>query len=312
MRKFIISDIHGFGNVYYAMMKYLDNINKEEEIELYINGDLIDRGFESADVLLDVIKRIEDNKFKIVYLGGNHELLMYDVFDKRKNNIRVPFFNDWYENGGYVTDDTLADKFGEDKEKLYEVANFVSNLKIYHKFKEKILNKPIILVHAAIPKGAINNKDMKIKDNNSETFYAVWTREHSITYLLGCEFVDPHEERIGYEDYFTIIGHTPTDNKYGFEYHKKQNYLNIDGGCAPYVSGYFDYNHFPLVEVCEGYLKILTFNSNNEIIYGNYFNGKKIIPYKKSELVEARKYLDNTVKIKKLSINEDGLVGYWH
>ena len=64
MRKFIISDIHGFGNVYYSLMSYLDNISEHEEIELYINGDLIDRGYESAEILLDVKKRIVENKFK--------------------------------------------------------------------------------------------------------------------------------------------------------------------------------------------------------------------------------------------------------
>ena len=66
MRKFIISDIHGVGNVYYAIMGYLDNLSKEEEIELYINGDLIDRGPDSANVLLDIKKRVEGKKYKIV------------------------------------------------------------------------------------------------------------------------------------------------------------------------------------------------------------------------------------------------------
>lgn len=28
MRKFIVSDIHGFGNLYYAIMNYLDNLSK--------------------------------------------------------------------------------------------------------------------------------------------------------------------------------------------------------------------------------------------------------------------------------------------
>ena len=74
MRKFIISDIHGYGNLYYSVMGYLDNISKNEEIELYINGDLIDRGYESAEILLDVIKRIKENKFKIVYLGGINDV----------------------------------------------------------------------------------------------------------------------------------------------------------------------------------------------------------------------------------------------
>ncbi len=46
MRKFIVSDIHGFGNFYYSIMNYLDKLSEHEEIELYINGDLIDRGSE--------------------------------------------------------------------------------------------------------------------------------------------------------------------------------------------------------------------------------------------------------------------------
>ena len=99
---------------------------------------------------------------------------------------------------------------------------------------------------------------------------------------------------------------------YGFNYRWDQNYLNIDGGCASYVSGFFNYNHFPLVEVCDKYLKILTFNSNNEIIYGNYFDGRSSIPYTDQELEEARKKIDPDVKIKTLSINEDGICGYWN
>ena len=308
MRKFIISDIHGFGNVYYSMMSYLDNISKNEKIELYINGDLIDRGYESAEILLDIKKRIEENKYKITYLGGNHELMMHEVFEKRKKGIHVSYFNDWFDNGGYVTDNALAEKLNYDKNKILKVADFVSNLKIYHKFKEKINDKPIILVHAAVPNGATINRNMRIKDDDNETFYAVWTREYPFSRL----FTKPIKNRIGHENYFTIIGHTPVENPLGYDYSKNGNYLNIDGGCAYYVSGDFNYNHFPLVEVCPGYLKILTFNSNNEIICANYFDGKRSFGYNTNEIENAREYLDNQVKIKKLSINEDGICGYWH
>ena len=114
------------------------------------------------------------------------------------------------------------------------------------------------------------------------------------------------------KDYFTIIGHTPIENPLGYDYYQDENYLNIDGGCASYVSGYFDYNHFPLVEVCDCYLKILTFNDINEIICANYFDGKKSFAYTTKEIEEARKYLDKNVKIKKLSINSDGICGYWN
>ena len=55
MRKFIISDVHGLGCFYYPVMNYLDKINEKEPIELYINGDLIDYGLDSAKILLDVL-----------------------------------------------------------------------------------------------------------------------------------------------------------------------------------------------------------------------------------------------------------------
>lgn len=309
MRKFIISDIHGFGNVYYSIMNYLDNLSNEEEIELYINGDLIDRGYESAEILLDLIKRIKDNKYKIVYLGGNHELMMYELFEKKKKKRHISAFEDWYNNGGYITEDGLSELLKDD-DKIMEVVNFVSNLKIYHKFKEKIVGKEIVLVHAACPNVIKDECDIFIKDNNQDIFNAVWTRENNIYYFLGHPIVDPSENKIGDDSYFTIIGHTPVSDKYGFEYNKKQNYLNIDGGCAGFVSGRFDYDHFPLVEVKDNYLKILTFNSKNEIIYGSYFNGKIRIPYTIDELSEARKYLNHKVKVKKLYLNEDGVVCY--
>ena len=309
MRKFIISDIHGFGNVYYSMMNYLDNINKEEDIELYINGDLIDRGYESAEILLDIKKRIEDNKYKIVYLGGNHELMMHELFEKKKKQMHITPFEDWYNNGGFITEDGLIELLKDD-DKIMEVVNFVSNLKIYHKFEEKIVGKEIILVHAACPNDIKDECDMFIKDNNQDVFNALWSRENNILYFFGYPIVDPSENKIGDDKYFTIIGHTPVNSKYGFEYKAKQNYLNIDGGCACFVTGRFDYDHFPLVEVNDNYLKILTFNSNNEINYGNYFNGKRIIPYTIDELSDARKYLNHNVKIKKLYLNEDGIANY--
>ena len=295
-----MSDIHGFGNVYYAMMNYLDNINKDEEIELYINGDLIDRGYESAEILLDIKKRIEENKYKIVYLGGNHELMMHELFLDRKQG-KYTYFNNWYNNGGYITDDGLYDIL-KTKEKILEVVDFVSNLEIYHKFEEKINNKPIILVHAACPVNVKDNCPICIKDDNSEIYNCVWARKHNYFGLF--------KSKIGNEKYFTIIGHTPNNNALGYYYDAEDNTLNIDGGCASHVSGCFAYNHFPLVEVCDNYLKILTFNSNNEITHGNYFYDNKVIPYSKNELKIDQKYLNKDLKVKKLALNSDHIVYY--
>lgn len=304
MRKFIISDIHGLGNVYYSIMNYLDNIKQNEEISLYINGDLFDRGLESVEILLDIKKRIENGE-KITYLGGNHELLMHQFY-KDYLDGKYTYFNNWYDNGGAITDDNLQYHFDYKMEKVLDVVDFVSNLKIYHKFKETINDKPIVLVHAKCPKTVKDVCDLKIYDDNDIVFDSVWAREYVPYYPKNLQ----KRIRVGHSNYFTIIGHTPNNSNYGYYYHALDNYLNIDGGCARYASGLFEYDHVPLVEIENSYFKILTFNNNNEIITGNYFDGTASTPYTIEELNKERSYLNKDLKIKKLRILDDDIIGY--
>lgn len=305
MRKFIISDIHGLGNVYYSIMNYLDNRRKNEEITLYINGDLFDRGLESAELLLDVVKRIRQGQ-KIVYLGGNHELLMHQFYKDYLKKGEYSHFNNWYDNGGYITDDNMHYLLNYDFNKVINIVNFISNLKLYHKFSETINNKQIVLVHAKCPEIVNDKCELKIKDDNELVFDTVWSRD-LISYIPEA-FQVPKE--LGNIDYFTIVGHTPNDSPFGYEYHRKSNYLNIDGGCARYAGGLFEYDHVPLLEIKDGYLKILTFNNNNEIISGHYFDGKINIPYSEDELNKEREFLNQDLKVKKLCLLEDDIVGY--
>jgi len=291
MRKFVFSDLHGDGIVYKSIMSYLDNIKKEEDIEIYINGDLIDRGPDSLDMLLDIKRRIEDGE-KIIYLAGNHEQMMYDIFEKRKKGIYVPIYNTWFLNGGMVTDKLLETKFNYDKDKIFEIVEFISNLKIYHKFSETIDYKNIVLVHAACPILVKDECDIRVKDKDDTIEYALWTRVNNPGYHFRC--------RIGHDSYITIVGHTPNDSKNGFIYNISEDYLNIDGGCSYYVTGNFSYDHVPLVEICDNYLKILTFNHNNEIIFGNYLVDAKLKPFNEDELKKSRSYLDKSYIPKRL------------
>ncbi len=289
MRKFIVSDIHGFGNLYYTIMNYLDKLSEIEEVELYINGDLIDRGEESAEILLDVIRRIKENKprFKIKYLGGNHELMMHEVFEKRRKKRMVPPYVNWFlpVNGGKKTDNDLAKLLDNNQYKIMEVADFISNLDIYHKFDEKINGKNIVLVHAACPRKINDECHLKIK--SSLIYYYVWAREDALPF--------PIKSRIGNSKYFTIIGHTANNTLSGYSFNRYGNYMNIDGGVVAYLQNLSSYNHFPLVEVCEDYLRILTFNDCGEIIYGNYFDGVGSTLYSDGELKNARAYLENNI-----------------
>ena len=288
MRRFIVSDLHGCGDVYYPIMHFLENISKKEEVTLYINGDLIDRGVDSADMLLDVKERILANPFSIEYLAGNHEFMMYEACIRRMKGFCI-YRDDWYYNGGLITDDLLQEKVN--KEEYIDIIHFISNLKIYHKFQETMNNKNIVLVHAACPLEVKDKCDLLLKDDKYDVEYSLKTREED-------PFL-PFKNRIGLVHLFTIIGHTPNNNPYGVEYHKEENYFNIDGGCAAYALGYKEYNHVPLVEVMNNSLRILTFNHNNEIIHGNYFCNNEFIPMKEDELTEYKSYCKNYERIKK-------------
>lgn len=69
---YIISDIHG---QYDAFMKMLIQIGFSEDDELYILGDVIDRGEKSIDCIRWIME--QDN---VLTLLGNHELILYDTY----------------------------------------------------------------------------------------------------------------------------------------------------------------------------------------------------------------------------------------
>ena len=314
MRKFVVSDLHGDYNIYMSIISYLENISKEEEVELYINGDLIDRGIYSADLLIDVKKRIENNyPFKIIYLAGNHEQLMWDAYPVYKRTDKNRWFDlhnntDWCNFGGSITESCMEDMLTEQEED--NMFHFIKKLKLYHKFEETLNSKPIVLAHAKVPTLAKKICDLTIEDVCSDINDVIdlifYRKEHLILPetrekydILWASKVNrvtriPDDNiNLGNDLYFSIVGHTPNNSKYGFEYDKNHNVLNIDSGLNLYWKGCFEYDHVPLVEIDSknNRLIILTFNHNNEIIYGNYFDGN-IVPMNNMELNRYKKNLN--------------------
>ena len=277
MRKFIVSDLHGCGDIYFPLMNYLDQIGLDDEVHLYINGDLIDRGNDSYKMLYDVYQRsLGEGNVNIHYLGGNHELMMYQNVYSLQEIGRFPFLSNWILNGGLP----LMRKISRmEKDKIHNITSFIGNLDIYHLFSETIKDQPILLVHAQAPKEISKECDLKIKDDNSKVYKAVWTRDVD-------DFHIPH--KLGKKDYFTIIGHTPVEN--GFFYQKDENYLNIDGGCSGHVLGYTEYSKVPVVEIENEKITILNFNHHNEIVDGCYFDGE-FIPMSSDDVNQRRKIL---------------------
>ncbi len=297
MRTFVISDIHGLGSIYYPVMGYLENLSKYDNITLYINGDLIDRGEDSAKILIDVINRCKsNNKIKIEYIGGNHELLMYQEYKYNTTHGHFRPINPWYENAGWVTDDGLVSIYFDDLDKILDIVDFIGELPVYKKLDNKILDKNVVIAHAACPAKVLDNSKTKIKTDDEFVRYVTWARGNKLSSNLSAG--------IGNPDYFSILGHTYNNSYKGYYYNALDNSINIDGGCYKYACGLTYADHSPLVEVCDGYLRILTFNNSNEIIYGNYFDEIKSIPFTEEELINENKLLNKDIKVRKLTMDD--------
>lgn len=283
MKKYIVSDLHGSGDVYNSILAYLENVKlaTDEDVELFINGDLIDRGIDSCRMLLDVKERCEGKgNIKIKYLAGNHELMFYQAGLRRHKDGRFPHFDDWFLSGGHITLEGIMEL---SREEIDDILNFIGNLEVYHKFSEQVDGKNVLLVHAQAPKTIEDECPIKIKDNNRFVFKALWTRRDDG--FFG--------SKLGTEGYLTIIGHTPIKKGNGIYYMPNESVINIDGACAGYVSGQFDCDHVPVVEVKDGLLEIIVFNHNNEIIKGFTYDGT-FREMSEQELDSKRVFIDHT------------------
>lgn len=274
MKKYVVSDLHGDGLVYATIISYLESIHPKRDFKLYVNGDLIDRGENSADMLLDVYDKMTSQDYPIELLAGNHELMMWNAFEERRKEISGENVKLWlHNNEGKITDEVLEKRL-RTKEKILEVVDFISNLRVCETLEEKIGGKEVLLVHASCPSEVEKTKKLKLKDLDEYSYY-VWARKNDPMIPFRC--------RIGNNDYFSIVGHTPNHSMNGFEYHKDENYFNIDGGLRT-----------PLVQINDEFLRVLTFHQNGNVIAGNYFSKGEILPFSKSELEMEKK------KVKKI------------
>ncbi len=166
---YVMSDIHG---MYELFMKMLEQINFSEDDQLYIIGDMIDRGEQPLEVLEFVKSR--DN---IHPLKGNHEAMICECYKNiKKGNMGEYFYNTYIY---------MSSRYEEDV--IDEWMQWMEKLPLY---KDLTVNgQRFILAHAStkgIAKGKIReqeilwNKDFVLKGDN------------------------------GSEDYISIVGHTPT------------------------------------------------------------------------------------------------------
>ena len=220
---YVMSDIHGH---YEWFKQMLELIQFQEEDKLYIIGDVIDKGEDSASLFIEVVG---DNR--ITCLLGNHEKMLLNAL-KYSDDESTWFMND-----------------GENTIRQFEEIglNYKETKKYIEKFPVEMFitvgDKRYCLVHGK-PLWLEEYPLLKDKDiiyqtdiDDAAVEMAVWSRALSYDnfVILETEYLDQYIR----EDTTLIIGHTPTvychyDNvdKLISKIYKNDRLINVDCGCA--------------------------------------------------------------------------------
>lgn len=214
---YVMSDIHGQGKLFNEMLK---KINFKDEDELYILGDVIDRGPDGIKLLLKTMR-----SKNIHMLLGNHELMMLNVFFPISptsgdiiNNVML-----WYQQGGRITKDAFLRYSDSTK---VRILSYIKHLPV--QFKITVNGREFLLCHASPHPSEYRNDPFEIEENrlrySTDKEFAVWDRHRS--FITDTAF----------NDKTVIFGHTPTfwlDSSLNpMRILKGQDIIDIDCGCA--------------------------------------------------------------------------------
>lgn len=200
MSKYVMSDIHGCHDKFIEMLKLIDF---REHDELYILGDIFDRG----DKPLEILDYVTSHK-NIHLIKGNHEQMFIDYFESGDAQL-------WYMNGGYTTHNQIIQRDFLYEESIYKYIRKLPYIKVVDKF---------ILVHAGVFFPEDHNRlDLEEFIQSQDEDGCLWDRSN-----VGRERK--------YRDYTVICGHTPIQsiiNSYDdVKILKRYGTIYIDCGCC--------------------------------------------------------------------------------
>lgn len=217
MSTYVISDPHGCKKEFDAMLEKINFSNEYDE--LWVNGDICDRGKESIALLQEIIT---NPNMHIIY--GNHDVwlekYMQELINCKKDSnmtdLTEDFMNWLHYNGGYTTADQYMDlSFPE----CYDIKLYMEENKRYYQYLD-IHNQKFLLVH-----GGLLDEYYKPNIHLSEVPPEVLVWSH-----IG---IDDNP----FSDVTMIVGHVPTFC-YGPEYENKiihgknDTIFHIDCGCV--------------------------------------------------------------------------------
>lgn len=197
-RRLVITDIHG---CYQTFVKLLDTIDLKKRDQLFIIGDMINRGPYSF-LVLDKIWQLLDRGYQIFPLRGNHEQLLLNF--NRENTRKIFTFASRQYASHLINSEGRLNS---------EVDKFFGNLPFYYE------TDIAFLVHAGF--------DTRLKNPFEGWKDMIWVR--SFTYS---------EKRL--KGKMVIHGHVPTElSSISNQIEKGLKIINLDNGCIRSgVSGY--------------------------------------------------------------------------
>lgn len=219
---YVVSDIHGLRDRYNRM---LEGIHFCDQDHLYVLGDVIDRGYDSMGILLDIRKRKN-----VTMLLGNHEHMMVEYIQSLSNEEmdeirKYKIMDCWKRNHN---EQTLAQFLELSTKQQKEVIEYLVSLPIAI-CDLKVKKQRYYLVHGypcmEFKEGKITREMLKGKGIPIEDL--IWNR---------IEF-----EQEFFRDRCLIFGHTPTlylQNVQPYEIWtgskdiKETTLMNVDCGCA--------------------------------------------------------------------------------
>jgi serine/threonine protein phosphatase 1 len=194
-RRFVIGDIHGCAKTFKKLLFNTLEVGKDDDI--YILGDMVDRGPNSKKVIDRVIK-MQESGYRIYPILGNHELLLLDSANFVQNHIA------WFQNGAKATLKSFGINYAYEFKPKY--LNFFQTLPYFYMLDD------FIIVH-----GGLNfNIEDPFKDKES----MVWIRDN----LVNLEKTGGRR---------LVCGHTPTPLDL-IQKSLKKGKIQLDGGCVYY------------------------------------------------------------------------------
>lgn len=187
---YVMSDLHGVYDKYTAM---LEKIGFCADDQLYIIGDVCDRGEKPMEILLDMM-----NRANVYPIMGNHDLIALNLLKKVYKSLcendgmledeDIPPLLVWFEEGGKPT---VSGFYRLDADKQENVLNYLKKFAMWKKVD--VGEKTFVMVHAGLGNYA---PDKKLDDYTDDE-------------LLFCR-PDPSVRYFDDESVFTVMGHTPT------------------------------------------------------------------------------------------------------